>query len=299
MKHHKTKTNRKKHNKTIKLNCHPNNKNKINKDTCYTKEALLIIRNAYNKSHSDKIKTKNPKKIYNALRKRLSHCEKEDCWMNEIQESRVRYELDHLLFAPDSPGEWKQNPTSWLSNYDISDVLQQYEMSHPEFMLLGPSPINYDTVLNNKKCVWEDLCRLSLKDLLARNKTKLGIVFNLDKHDDPGSHWISLFVDSDEHKIIYYDSAVNSCPKEVDQLIHDICRQGKELDIPIKYDVIKNNYSHQTTNTECGMYSIFFIITMLTGKLDKKISSQIEWGDNLHKKLKMDDKIKNIYYKRY
>jgi hypothetical protein len=254
---------------------------------------MLIIRDEYNKSHSDKIKTSNPKRIYDALRKRLTHCEKEDCWIEEIKDPRIRNQFDRILFAPDSPAEWKRNNIAWLSNYDIRDVLRQYEIAYPEFALLGPTPINYDTVLDDGKCVWQDLCRLSLKDLLARKKTKLGTVFNLDKHDQPGSHWVSLFVDNDEHKIIYYDSAVNDCPKEVDRLIDEICKQGADLDVPIHYDVIKNTYKHQTTNTECGMFSIFFIVTMITGKMHKQVGSVIEGGGDIkHKKLTMMEKIR-------
>ena len=293
MKQTGTRSNKKKHNKTMKLNCHPNNRTTLNGDTCYTKESMLIIRDEYNKSHSDKIKTSNPKRIYDALRKRLTHCEKEDCWIEEIKDPRIRNQLDRILFAPDSPTEWKRDQTAWLSNYDIRNVLRQYEIAYPEFALLGPTPINYDTVLDDGKCVWQDLCRLSLKDLLARKKTKLGTVFNLDKHDQPGSHWVSLFVDNDEHKIIYYDSAVNDCPKEVDRLIDEICKQGADLDVPIHYDVIKNTYKHQTTNTECGMFSIFFIVTMITGKMHKQVGSVIEGGGDIkHKKLTMMEKIR-------
>lgn len=293
----KTRSKRNSHNHTLKMNCHPNNKDPLHADTCYTKDALVQIRDSYNKSHHPKITASKPTTIYKKLREKLTQCEKEDCWMDQIQDKNVKYELDRLLFAPDSPGDWKKNPTSWLSNYDIRDVLRQYETAHSDFKLLGPSSIDYDTVLSDGKCVWNDLCRLSLRDLHARNKRKLGVVFNLDKHYEPGSHWISVYIDSNESKIIYYDSAVNPCPKEVDRLIAEICKQGAALDIPIKYDVVKNGYSHQSTNTECGMYSLFFIITMLTSKLHKRVLNEIHGGGGVnksfkHTKLSMQDKIK-------
>jgi len=293
----KTRSKRNSHNHTLKMNCHPNNKDPLHADTCYTKDALVQIRDSYNKSQHPKITASKPTTIYKKLREKLTQCEKEDCWMDQIQDKNVKYELDRLLFAPDSPGDWKKNPTSWLSNYDIRDVLRQYETAHSDFKLLGPSSIDYDTVLSDGKCVWNDLCRLSLRDLHARNKRKLGVVFNLDKHYEPGSHWISVYIDSNESKIIYYDSAVNPCPKEVDRLIAEICKQGAALDIPIKYDVVKNGYSHQSTNTECGMYSLFFIITMLTSKLHKRVLNEIHGGGGVnklfkHTKLSMQDKIK-------
>lgn len=294
MKHNNTRSKKgEKHNKTFKMNCHPNNKNRLHKNTCYTPHALLIIRDAYNNSHEHTITSENPKTIYKQLRKRLTHCEQEDCWMDVIQDPSVRLELDHLLFAPDSPKSWNQDPYEWLSNWDIRDVLRQYEMSHRDFKLMGPSSIDYDTKLNDGKCVWEDICRLSLKDLLHRGKRKLGIVFNLDKHNEPGSHWVSLFVDCDQKFIFYYDSSMKNTPSEIDRLIHEIKTQGENLEKPIPFEIIKNNLSHQSTNTECGMYCLFFIITMLTEKLHKKAHVEMYGGGGKrNKKLSKEEKIK-------
>lgn len=277
--------------KTLKMNCHPNNTKRISEDTCYTPSVLMQIREAYNKTHVHQITSNKPKTIYKQLRSKLDHCEKEDCWMETIKDPVVKYELDKLLFAPDSPHEWKKNPNEWLSNYDIRDVLKQYEMSHPHFKLLGPSSIDYDTILQDGKCVWQDICRLELQDLLKRGKRKMGIVFNLDKHYEPGSHWVSVFVDCDEKFILYYDSAVNNTPKEIKRLIGEIAQQGKELDTPIDFEVIENKHRHQTTNSECGMYSLFFIITLLTSKLDKPIYQEI-YGGGRTKKLTRQEKIK-------
>ena len=44
----------------------------------------------------------------------------------------------------------------------------------------------------------------------------------------------------------------------------------------INFDYIQNDYSHQTTNTECGMYCLFFIITWLTQRVDKSIMDKSE-----------------------
>ena len=34
----------------------------------------------------------------------------------------------------------------------------------------------------------------------------MGIVFNLDPHDKPGSHWVSMYVDLNNGGIYYFDS---------------------------------------------------------------------------------------------
>ena len=59
-----SKKNKKYIRKTIKMNCHPNNKQNIHKNTCYTKDALITIRDAYNKNHNEKIKTTTKNKYF-------------------------------------------------------------------------------------------------------------------------------------------------------------------------------------------------------------------------------------------
>ena len=52
------------------------------------------------------------------------------------------------------------------------------------------------------------------------------------------------------------------------KLKREIIKQGKHMETPIHFKYMQNNYAHQTTNTECGMYCLFFIITFLTKELE-------------------------------
>ena len=266
-----------------KMNCAPTVKGKTaGPDTCYTPDTLVKIKDSYNKSHpNNQILATNPQQISQELRQKLQTCEKEDCWLEQIKDAKLRKQIDELVFAPDKPKEWIKNPKEWLSNFDIESVLKQYERSHKNFKLLGSSPINYDTKIPDQggKCVWEDLCKLSLKDLLKEGKTKLGVSLNLDEYDEPGSHWISIFVDLDRGIIFYYDSAMHPIPKEVNKLRDEVIKQGLALEPPIHFKYIKNKYDHQQSDGECGMFSLFFIITFLTGETD------------FQKDMTMDDKI--------
>jgi hypothetical protein len=256
-------------------------------DTCYTPAILERIKNEYNKIHpaKDHIRTKDPTKIWKELDERLSHCNKEDCWLNQIRDPKLRKQIDRYMFAPDQPYEWKRNPNEWLSNYDILNVLEQYELVYPNFEFIGPTPIDFDTRLGGesnaynignerklpegdgagKKCVWNDLCHFSLKEKIREKKTKIGIIFNLDKHDESGSHWVSLFIDIKCRFLFYFDSAGGDMPPEIKALIDRIQSQAKELRFRFK-SYTNGNHDHQKGNTECGMYSLFFIVTMLTGK---------------------------------
>jgi hypothetical protein len=259
------------------MNCSPAVKNKVVSASCFTPEILMQIKNSYNKRHPDNmIREKDPKKVWYMLRDRLS-CTREDCWLKELENSTLQYQIKSFIFAPTHPPEWKTTPDEWLSNFDIADVTKQYETSNPEFKLIGPTTIDFDTRLPEKNgaCVLNDLCNFSLDTFINAKKMKIGIVFNLDKHDQSGSHWVSLFIDIENRFIFYFDSADNDIPKEIWQedptnnkqlpLVNRIIEQGKKRNIKFRFYNNKGN-EHQRTNTECGMYSIYFITTLLTGK---------------------------------
>jgi len=298
------------HNKTQrkrpfkKMNCSPAVKGKTPlQDTCYTDKALMKIKNAYNRNHpSQKITAAEPEQVYDELKTRLLHCEKEDCWLKELPTAEQKY-LDEHLFAPDQPYDWAENPNEWLSNFDIFNVLHQYEETYAHFKVIGPTPIDFNTRLPEEggKCVWEELCKFSVAEQLRQKKTKIGVVFNLDKHDGPGSHWVSLFIDLEHWTMFYFDSAANRTPKEVAELVRNIKTQGQELKHKFKY---YQNYpmTHQHSNTECGMYSLYFTITMLTGETEEQKNMTMANKVALFKKKRIPDKyienFRNIYFNK-
>uniref|UniRef100_A0A6C0DRB8 Ubiquitin-like protease family profile domain-containing protein n=1 Tax=viral metagenome TaxID=1070528 RepID=A0A6C0DRB8_9ZZZZ len=251
------------------MNCSPlvETVGTINNKSCLTEDVINIIKAEYNKDHpKNPIRSNDKNELWYELKSRLTQCQREDCWLNEIDNKDVRHALDEFIFAPDSPPEWDKNPDEWLSNYDILDVLAQYEKAYPFFRFIGPTPIDFDTRPKemNGNCVWEELCNFSLKRQLDNGKTKIGVVFNLDKHNESGSHWVSLFVDIDNHFIFYFDSAGDKVPSEIQQLVDRILEQCKELSISMKF--IDNKTRHQYENTECGIYALYFITTLLTEK---------------------------------
>jgi hypothetical protein len=166
------------------------------------------------------------------------------------------------------------------------------------------------------------------------------MVFNLDKHDERGSHWVSLFVDLEDWFLFYLDSAGNRIPKEIRTLVKRIQRQGMSLSPPLKFKPTKNlirtadshsswsmtdkeinsspiakqgadlnlqrfkfyeNYplEHQLGNTECGMYSLYFIITMLTGETEGRTFRTAREKIEFFKKKRVPDKYVSKYRKIY
>jgi len=287
-----------------KMNCNPSVKGKtIDSDSCLTPEVIIKIKDSFNKHHIDNpITEKEPKELWYELKNRLNSCSKEDCWLEQIDNTKLREQIDRMTFAPDKPIEWEDNPDEWLSNYDIFEVLKQYEMKYKHFKIIGPTPIDFDTRLPEEggKCVWQELCTFSLKKNLAEGKTKIGVVFNLDKHNESGSHWVSLFIDLVDSFIFYFDSAGNEIPEQINVLVQKIIKQGGELKKPIhlKFHEIYP-FEHQQGNTECGMYSLFFIISMLTNKAGTKRFSTYKQKIKFFKTNRIPDKEVFKYRNKY
>jgi hypothetical protein len=274
------------------------------------------------------------------LKKRLVNCKTEDCWLAEIKDKTLSTQLQNVIFAPTHPPEWLKNPNEWLTDLDISKVMKQYESKYKYFKFIGPSPIDFDTKVargelpwaesgayNEEVCVWEELCTLSLKELLRKKISQVGMVFNLDRYDQPGSHWVSLYLSLGEPKnpkrrsrystevghmpqeechpfIFYFDSTGREAPPEIKTLIKRIQDQGRDLHPSLDIKEYNNNgKNHQKNNTECGMYSLFFLITMLTGKLEDVDAGYLELG--FHDKLTLfsdaviPDKYVELYRHKY
>ena len=251
------------------LQCSPNPEKK--KDyTCLDDPTLLKLKDLWNARHPDvKIESKVPKEIWIQLKEYLkSICNKESCW---LKQNFVEGKLDTELrdsFAPKSPADWKKNPNEWLSSVDILDVMKQYEKAYKCFEFMGPSPIDFDTKMMGDQCVWEELCKFNLQEQINSGKTKIGIIFNTDKHTGGGKHWFSLFINIKKGEIFFYDSAGDMAGKEIQAFIDRVIEQGKKLNQSIAFKM-DSNYpvEHQMGTTECGVYSLYFIVHMLEDKL--------------------------------
>jgi hypothetical protein len=292
-------------NKTFKMmNCSPIHEDqRISKYSCYTKPILIKIQQEYNKHHpTNQIHASNDIDLWTKLKNNFTTCSKEDCWLQEIKDASIRKNIQEYIFAPKHPPEWNDNPNEWLSNIDIEKVLAQYQKKYKKFIMLGPTTIDFDskpTELNHK-CVEERLCKFSLEEYVKKGKTKIGIVFNLDKFDESGSHWVSMFIDVDEQIIFYFDSANDEIPNEMKKLVDRIQTQGLHLKKPVHFKYYDSARArHQMGSTECGMYSLFFIITMLTSKSESNKKMTMKDKIRLFTKKSIPDKYVEKYRKIY
>lgn len=273
------------YNKVTLKNCAPG---KGKYQTCFDRKALLRIVNSWNtKNKDDKINIDlNNQKLWEQINNRLkSKCNHEYCWVKQDFLTSHKEELT-TYFKPEMPRKWIIEPRTWLNTTDIEKVMFQYQTAQPNFKFVGVVPIDFDYEYSAGKCVVDELCRLNVSHLYKKKINKLGVVFNLDAHDEPGSHWVALYGDLNKGEIYYYDSYGIFPPNEVKLLMERLSLQGKKIKgEPFK--LYSNHIRHQFKNSECGVYSIHFITEFLNGKEYKQIIEN-RVSDDLMNKKRMD-----------
>ncbi len=268
--HHKKHKTHKKHHRKIKFKtekCAPKTEEDSLSFTCYSKRSLHNLKNIWNARHPDvPINSNDPKDIWQHLKKNMNKtCHKESCW---LRDKMIKNDLPSNFylqnFSPKQPKEWKKKPNTWLTSIEIEQLMKQYENKYRHFRFLGPSPIDYDTRKLHNECVWEEICNFSLIDLKSKGITKVGLIFNLDPHYKEGSHWVAMFINLRKKQIYYFDSYGDKIPTRLMKFVRMVRKQGRHLGE--KYKFHQTTRRHQYLSTECGMYSLFFIISLLEGK---------------------------------
>jgi hypothetical protein len=253
--------------------------------TCFSKKALLNMLESWNSYYNNnKITYSNSsslKSLWGKLDDKLKNvCKDEYCWTK--QEFVKNDDNIKESFRPEMPSKWSENKNEWLNTLDIEAVMKQYEKKYNNFIFIGPVPIDFDHKLHPGICVINELCNINLKKLISNGKTKIGIIFNLDPHDKPGSHWVSMFADFDKKNNVYYfDSYGYKEPQEVTKLMNRLKEQGDAMNK--NTTLYTNNIRHQFKNSECGVYSINFIIQLLKGKSFKDVTENIVNDDKMEK----------------
>ena len=276
--------------------CHPSRQNKSG--TCFIKSELQLLKDNWNRKNPQKKIIKNENLRNQLLYK--SNCNNDIC----LQQKYGTELHENKLFRPQQNEDWIKNPVEWLSTYDIEKCLHQYEEAYPEFLFFGATPIDICQKNTFNEKVLGKLCDIYLPDILKKGYTKIGVVFNTDPHDKPGQHWFSCFMDLEKGQLFLFDSngihsnsnsnsnsnsieklttqSISSLYDPVVKALQKIQKQGNQLYQQKRFpSIIKNPFSiyfnkqkHQRTNSECGMYSIYFIVRMIEGSDFKQINSQ-------------------------
>jgi len=243
------------------LQCNPATLAKTH-TTCLPITMLERLRDNWNKkypNHKIPLTIHKKERLWAELRQRLQtqyKCASEYCAVQELELS----EADNY-FRPKKPAEWATKPTEWHDSITLANVMTQYEGAYPHFEFIGPTPIDFDSQLPGAwgRCVLDELCKLNLAEMKKSGKTDIGIIFNLDPHDRPGSHWVCAYIDLKRMEAYYYDSYGYEPCAEIRRLLRRCKEQGCK-------QIIWNDVRHQRKKSECGTYCMYVIISLLKGR---------------------------------
>jgi hypothetical protein len=192
----------------------------------------------------------------------------EHCLLDKapIDENRKK-ELRKEYLRPRRPKAWDSDPDMWLDNYNILHVMKQYEEGYPWFKFLGVFPIDFsapDPYKQNAgpKCLYKETCDLNLADEYNKGVRGIGMIFNLDPHFKGGSHWVGLYINLNNIKnpfVGYFDSYGYKVPPLIAKLMRSFKLQISTC--KLGYNARRFQYG----DSECGMFSMYFIVCMMCG----------------------------------
>lgn len=176
----------------------------------------------------------------------------------------TKHALAKQYLRPHAPQSWIKDPDKWLDSNDITHVMNQYEDAYPNFEFMGPFPIDFAAPNpyqrgGQQKCLMNEMCELRVQTAKQNGTEYIGVIYNLDPHYKSGSHWVATFIDIKKHKCFYFDSYGMEPPQQIAKFMKWLTTQDSKMEL---------NYNArriQFKNTECGMYSLCFIIRMIMG----------------------------------
>ena len=211
------------------------------------------------------------------------NCDDNDqfCWMNtKLVKGIEEGNISLSTFKPVAP----KGKYNWLSTSNINEVMIQYMNKYDDFVFYGALPYDFD-ILDEL-----EINNINFDELMNDGKTKIGIVVNLDNHDESGSHWVAIYSQLDKDRIYFFDSFGKRPGKRLTKFIRYLLtfmyNKKNKTNISLDeflsknhnssdYDVRFNKKQHQFKNSECGVYSMNFIIRLLNGETFKQIVNNI------------------------
>ena len=233
--------------------------------TCYSHQSLVKIAKAYSDEHpNDKIKTEGveTEKLWNIIRNKMSGiCGYDEyCWRKQDFVKRLKdVEINMYTFKPKFQEKWKKNQYTWLNTYDILFVMKQYEKMRNDFIFFGVIPSDCPTKIT---C---ELSNINIKKMVGSGINKMGAVYNLDQSFESGSHWVAFYCEFNKKKaeLNYFDSYGEMPNKLIKKFMLDLAHKFKKEGIePV---IIYNDKRHQYGGSECGVFSMNFLLERLNG----------------------------------
>lgn len=216
------------------------------------------------------------KKIIDDI-KTKTNCESESCIYESPMLKQVLGDTQFIIkqtFKPKGP----YNSDDWLDNLNIDGVLKQNMEKYKDFYAIPFQMIDFVKQQ-------AELATLNIPNLIKRYNT-VGVVINTDTSTGKGKHWFALFMDfrKEPYTLEFFNSSGNLPVYQIQSWMNktkrDFEKLGKQMDI-----IIVNSNELQKSSSECGVFSLWFILGRLEGKSVSEFKN-VNMGPNDEKMIK-------------
>jgi hypothetical protein len=284
------------------MKCAPSKK--FTEGTCFSLDSLKKLAHVYNREvgmDSNKlISIKNSKtKMLKELSDRIAECGADQlCWLNVEWIKNIKdNEIHKNTIRPVGP----QSRFKWLNTTNINEIMIQYENKYNDFKFLGAVPYDFQSLEQL------GIGKMNFDELIDQNIHKIGLVINFDEHWKNGSHWVGLYANLAKDQIYYFDSYGGKPKSKISSFVKKLAlwcytrhhlkiQDGGTIDIETESQFMKNEQNkyeekmdiqfnkdrHQFKTSECGIYSVNFILRLLKGETFDQICSKITTDDEVN-----------------
>ena len=209
----------------------------------------------------------NPKQIME-LAKNKTSCSTERCVLNRPAVSRALGEeiiKKELLRNFKIPGP---TDVSLLNNVNIDNTLIQWGHKFHDFYPCDFNMADYENTMGT-------LLTTDMKeDVYDKGFRTFGCVINSDVSTGRGKHWMALFADmrdTSEWSAEFYNSSGNPPVEAWSNWLRRTITKFKEISKAYslnvkKFSIVKvSKLKHQESQTECGVYALYYIWARLNG----------------------------------
>jgi uncharacterized protein YejL (UPF0352 family) len=286
--------------------------------SCISNKLIVDIVKSYNLHYpTDKILlNNNTEKLVKQLEYKLGNtCDDQICWLRQdfVKVLDNRKEITNS-FRPTGPNVG----IKWLNTTNINNVIKQYQEKYPDFLYLGAVPMDFDDLpIGIRKLKIDKLYDRGKTQIGIVFNTDtsdmpgehwISLYCNLKKYQiyyfDSAMNWenkqknhqLPKLIDERVKKLINrmikamykhkYNEDINIT--NISKNIHSAYKNNNIINDKDKlyidrlkhdFDIRCNTKKHQFKGTECGVYSIHFIINLVSDKSFDKIAENIKRDD--------------------
>lgn len=244
-------------------------------NVCSTKETVQAMEKHLKKKNIDTTMLKTAKDIVKTIKQDLK-CNTEECvlkdpnFVKEEIRDIIKESLDRI--KPEGPA----NSTRLLNNENIDNVLKKLTKRHQGFYHMNFQMIDFAgekdssgewVIKKGHKIYPTELGIIDMaNDVVGKGYKTFAVVMNTDVRTGGGIHWFSLFCDfrTIPFTVEYFNSSGN---KPVKQIQDWMIKTEENLKVAghNTTSVILSGLIHQQSETECGLYSLYYIWNRLNG----------------------------------